>query len=707
MYTPNALMRARQALAAATIATVMATTVNAGIPIASAAEQPAQRQIVSTAVALVDYESTSNSNTSIGVADSTLYNLSQDELVERLNAMKSLGVTDLRVGVPWVYIQPTRDTYDWSKMDNVIDTASSLGFSITGDITGNPAWDGTVLAGAPNPTAYANFASAVASRYGTKIGSYEIWNEPNGVVFFAPVSAAKYTEVLKAAYTAIKAANPDAIVVAGALGAAGNIKGVSQTASDFLTAMYAAGAKGYFDALSYHPYGTTLPFSSGADVNNAALQQIQALYATMVANGDGGLKIWGTEYGNATVPVIGVTETEQAQFLQDFVTAWTRLSFTGPAFVYTAQDIHTGLLNAEANYGLYNSDGTPKQAALVLAKLIADLAANGSLPDYTAPKLSQARDAYLQLTSLGFGLVNTGLIIPNAIIEAAYQQMPTAGKKAFTAIANYVSARFVSMVAAMAPLTQAALGAMLNIGPAMKDPQKALSAAAVRFQRDLQHTEDSVAAALAGTRATLASLAQPHTTKAVSTTSQAAITAAPDPATDNDKASDTAATASSEQAEAKAGDSNETASKTAVAGATSTTSAEADAASAKPETSGGRHRKDDADTTADTISSRATTSTSKGSTSSESGTNAGSTTPAKNSDGQPNTAASSDGGAAKPSNGPRHARPAHSTKKPATSAQHSVAAGSNEGTNSSADSAAKQANNGGGTHRAKTTEGQQ
>ncbi|MGJ6127401.1 cellulase family glycosylhydrolase [Mycolicibacterium sp. Y3] len=526
MYTTNAILRAKHALVAAAVTTTIAASLHTGALLAAPAEHPLHRESVSTAVALVNSESSTSSNTSIGVADSTLYNLSHDELVERLNDMKSLGVTDLRVGVPWVYIQPTRDTYDWSKMDNVVDTAVSLGFSITGDITGNPAWDGTVLAGAPNPTAYANFASAVATRYGTKIGSYEIWNEPNGVVFFAPVSAAKYTEVLKAAYTAIKAANPDAVVVAGALGAAGNIKGISQTASDFLTAMYAAGAKGYFDALSYHPYGTTLPFSSGSDVNNAALQQIQALYATMVANGDGDLKIWGTEYGNATVPVIGVNQTEQAQFLQDFVTAWTRLSFTGPAFVYTAQDIHTGLLNAEANFGLYNSDGTPKQAALVLAKLIADLAVNGSLPDYTAPKLSQARDAYLQLTSIGFGLVNTALIIPNAVIDAAYQQMPTAGKKVFSAIADYVSARFVQMVAAMAPLTQAGLGAVLNIGPAMKNPQAAVAAAVTRFNRDLQSTGQAVAAALSGTRATLARLEQPTTPKAITAVPKA--TAAPE-----------------------------------------------------------------------------------------------------------------------------------------------------------------------------------
>lgn len=509
---PNRLLRAK--IAAATAGVLVFSTF-AG----SAAQEQRNIALPSTnhVVHQLDIElltETSDAPTSIGVADSNLYNLSQADLVDRLNQMKSLGVTDLRVAVPWVYIQPTSTSYDWTKMDNVVDTATSMGFSITGAITGNPVWGGTPIAGAPDPTAYANFASAVATRYATKIGAYEIWNEPNGVIFFAPVSAAKYTEVLKAAYTAIKAANPEAIVLAGALGATGTIKGISLSPQQFLTQMYAAGAAGYFDALSYHPYGSTLPFSSGTAVTNSALQQIQALYSIMVANGDGDLKIWGTEYGNATTPGIGITKAEQAQYLQDFITAWTRLSFTGPAFVYTAEDLQTGALNAEANFGLFNSDGTPKPAALLLAKLIADLDSHGALPDYTAPAMSLARDAYLQLASIGFGLVNTALIIPHAIISAAYEQMPTPAKQAFRAVANYVSAQVARMVTAIAPIAQAGIGALLNIGAALQNPQAAVHAAIQRFNRDLQSTAETVAAALNGTKVTLTKLSQPDAAKA-------------------------------------------------------------------------------------------------------------------------------------------------------------------------------------------------
>ena len=47
----------------------------------------------------------------------------------------------------------------------------------------------------------------VATRYKGKVSAYEVWNEPNGKVFWDPEpDAAQYTELLKAAYPAIKAA---------------------------------------------------------------------------------------------------------------------------------------------------------------------------------------------------------------------------------------------------------------------------------------------------------------------------------------------------------------------------------------------------------------------------------------------------------------------------------------------------------------------
>ncbi|GAS94824.1 glycoside hydrolase family 5, precursor [Mycolicibacterium canariasense] len=460
---PTPLLRAK--LAAGTVAAVTLASVLTAAPATATNDllRPTHR------VAVTLLSEISDSAPVFGVADSHLYNLGPEELTARLTELRGLGVTDLRVAVPWVYIEPAAGTYDWSKMDALVAKASDMGFTLTGAVTATPTWAGLPLAGAPNPDTYAAFAGSVAARYGSQIASYEIWNEPNGVMFYAPVSASGYTEMLKAAYTAIKAANPDAAVLAGSLGATTNVNGISVTPQRFLEQMYAAGAAGYFDALSYHPYHYTLPFSAGTGTANTPLEQVKALYELMVANGDGGKQIWATEYGTATTPGWGVTQTEQAALLRDFLTAWSKLSYTGPAFVYTSQDAQTGILNHEYNFGLFTSSGAPKLAAQVLAELIA-ASGLGELPDYTAPKMGAARDLYLQLASVGFGLANTALIIPNAAIAVIYNLMPGPLRKAFTAVANAVSAVVAQVAIAVTPAVQAALGLVIRALPQTPAP---------------------------------------------------------------------------------------------------------------------------------------------------------------------------------------------------------------------------------------------
>lgn len=457
--------RIQTALAAAILAVSTLTgaaslpTTNPGAAPAIAAPQVVHLETIT----LVNAETSDVTTQVFGVADSDLYNLNQSDLIAQLSDIRDLGVTDLRLAVPWLYIQPTATTYDWVQMDNVINTAHSMGFTITGAITGNPAWDGPLISGAPDPTAYANFAAEVAERYGSQISSYEIWNEPNGVIFYSPVSAETYTTVLQAAYTAIKAVDPDATVLAGALGATTTIAGLSVSPQEFLEQMYASGAHGYFDAVSYHPYHYTLPFSAGLGVTNSPLEQVQALNAIMAANGDGDLKIRATEYGNATTPVFGVSETVQANFLEDFLIAWSKLPFAGPAFIYSTQDLATGALNHEGNFGLFTDDGIPKPAAEVLANLIT-ANANGALPDYTAPLLPDAEVVYLQLATMVAGVINQGLIIPNAIFAAIYEVLPEPLQQAFTAASDFITATTTQFLEATKPMVVDTISVLLDLG---------------------------------------------------------------------------------------------------------------------------------------------------------------------------------------------------------------------------------------------------
>ncbi len=320
-------------------------------------------------VAVID-----QSSTTIGVADSSLYGLDSSTLNTTLDHIASLGVTSVRVAIPWMSVEAREGTYEWTQLDALVSAAQSRGISIVATLTGTPAWAGNIISGHFDPDEYADFVSAVATRYKNEISGYEIWNEPNAALFYNPIDPTSYTEFLKEAYTAIKAADPKALVIAGVLGST-TTTGASLDPVTFVQEMYAAGAAGYFDALSFHPYQFSEEYSENDHADSPA-SQVTAIQALMAQYGDAAKKIWITEYGQPTTG--SYTQAQQAAFIQDFIEAWQNQTGAGPIYIYTTRDADTGSSNIEDNFGLFETDWTPKPAAQVLADLIAQYSGNGS-----------------------------------------------------------------------------------------------------------------------------------------------------------------------------------------------------------------------------------------------------------------------------------------------------------------------------------------
>lgn len=360
--------------------------------------------------------------TTLGIADSTLYNLSDADIDVTLDHLKTMGVNDIRVAVPWIYIQSQDNTdYDWTKMDYIVHAASERDMNIVGVMSGTPTWAGFPINGHSDPADYARFASAVAERYNDAstigpIDDYEIWNEPNGSLFYNPIDAKAYTAMLQAAYPAIKANNPNATVIAGVLGAVATIPGLSLAPEAFVSQMYGAGAKGYFDALSYHPYNYTLPFSLGAGQVNSPLNQVQAIRALMIANGDGYLKIWATEYGLPTN--YPINQDQQAAFIHDFVVAWQNVDGAGPMFVYTTRDSNTGGFDDEENFGIFTTDWTPKEAVGAIEELIQELR-TGQLKPFDVTPYANKIDFFGAAVIVVRQIINLALIVPKALFQLA------------------------------------------------------------------------------------------------------------------------------------------------------------------------------------------------------------------------------------------------------------------------------------------------
>lgn len=291
--------------------------------------------------------------------------LTREQIDDALTKAKAANVTSVRMDFSWSVIEWSQGTYDWSSTDSMVAAVAAHGMTALAMVYDTPAW----LSGSTDPHAvpvnatqiqqFAEFAAAAAQRYGAVIPEWEVWNEPNIPRFWAVPDAAAYTALLKATYTAIKAVDPDAVVIAGGLSP--DSSGIATL--DFVEGIYAAGGKGYFDALNYHHY---------AFPHIPTVDPLAAIHGVMVANGDGHKKIWITEAGAPTgTGSYAVSEQVQADTIVAILTQAAENSYIGPVYLYTITDTGTDLSDPESNFGLITQDGRLKPAYQALLDFMA------------------------------------------------------------------------------------------------------------------------------------------------------------------------------------------------------------------------------------------------------------------------------------------------------------------------------------------------
>jgi len=248
--------------------------------------------------------------------------LSKTYLIRDLNLHWAKGY------VNWETVEPRPGKYRWVDPDNTVAAFQSQQLRILLRVHGTPAWarpSGTFLSHPPNNVDdFGRFMSELAQRYRGQVAAYEIWNEPNlnyewG---YLPPDPERYTQMLQTAFRAVKAADPQALVISGGLATTGQGSPNALGDLEFLERMYAAGARGYFDALGSHPY----PFGNPPDYRDAwglSLARVAEQRQVMLAHGDPDTPIWITELGwvlhsswdLVEHEAIGVNELEQAQYL--------------------------------------------------------------------------------------------------------------------------------------------------------------------------------------------------------------------------------------------------------------------------------------------------------------------------------------------------------------------------------------------------------
>jgi hypothetical protein len=232
--------------------------------------------------------------------------------------VRSMGFQWVSYTVGWDTAEPVQGQYNWGDADNIVNGARNAGVNVLIRVGRTPEW-ARDAACSGNPTcppgdarAFGDFLGALAAHVDPLKGSirvaYELWNEPNTDNEWGGLcpDPARYTAMVRAAYPRIKAADPDATVVAGSVTTVGQTFKPNCAMDDllFLRAMYDAGAAPYFDVLSDHPYGfiyapETDPSTAGPRLVFRRPERHREL---MLQYNDGGKQIWATEMGWALDP---------------------------------------------------------------------------------------------------------------------------------------------------------------------------------------------------------------------------------------------------------------------------------------------------------------------------------------------------------------------------------------------------------------------
>ncbi|MDX1521312.1 MAG: hypothetical protein R3264_06770 [Anaerolineae bacterium] len=312
---------------------------------------------------------------------------------------------------PWREVEPTQNQFHWAATDRFMAGAEHYGFEVIVRLDQHPARASSVELGLNAPPEkleeYEDYVERIATRYRGRVRAYIIWNEPNLAIEWGgqrpdPVA---FTELLAVGYQAVKAGDPEALVVAAGLAPtnSNDLQGMDDRL--FLREMYRAGAADYFDVLAAHPYSFgQAPAAPEQDNQHPAFGRLAEMRTIIVENDDAHKPVWITEMGWTIAPPSGqadikVSLQQQARYLSEaldiierdwpwveLVTVWN-LSLPGEGDPF-------------GGYSLLDASGTPRPAYEAWRKRVPSRAARGikpSTPHQADAVTILARDAIIHL----------------------------------------------------------------------------------------------------------------------------------------------------------------------------------------------------------------------------------------------------------------------------------------------------------------------
>jgi hypothetical protein len=318
----------------------------------------------------------------------------------QISAVKALGAHWVRLFATWPDLEPQRGVFaaNWLASYEQVFKQLPPGTKVIIDVVDTPSWEtGSDDEHAPpaNPYDYAALLGSLAHRWAGRVTAYEIWNEEDSPSWWTGgPNPAAYTQLLQATYPAIKGGDPNATVVLGGL-----------TGNDyaFLQGVYAAGGKGFFDAVGVHTdtaCNVLSPYSFVRGNDNRLITDsflaYREVHATELANGDN-KPIWMTETSWRTTGAIcpegafagqkreGVTDEQQARYLSQAYHCLAQDPYVQVALWFPIQD------EGAVVSGLVRSNGSRKPSFDALRNYIRKGdQLKESCGVFTGPKISVA-----------------------------------------------------------------------------------------------------------------------------------------------------------------------------------------------------------------------------------------------------------------------------------------------------------------------------
>ena len=208
------------------------------------------------------------------------------------------GVRWARLFPEWGQLQPKPDEWNWKPADDLLSRAEKNGVRVSGIFLYFAPWasspkEGETQHGAltrtfpvKNMDYWRNYVRAVVGRYGAKIKSWEVWNEPNSTSFNIKGTPRDYADMVREAYVTAKQVDPECRIGIG----------VADADISYLDQVIAQGAADHFDFVAVHPYSILGRVMQGREMTYLGLvANLRKMLASRHQRAD--LPLWITEIG--------------------------------------------------------------------------------------------------------------------------------------------------------------------------------------------------------------------------------------------------------------------------------------------------------------------------------------------------------------------------------------------------------------------------